>query len=434
MSKTIVVDHLARVEGHGGITVELDGAAVSSVRFEIFEGSRLLEALIRGRPYGDVSQIVSRICSICSVAHALTSIKATESAFGVEVTPQTVRLRELLFRGESIESHALHLFLLAAPDYLGYPSAIALAGDMPDAVKLGLRLKKLGNSIQEAVGGRAVHPVNAVVGGFGSVPGMKELVQLRGELHWAAGQAATVLALVAGLPAADFCDSDTVYAALESTNGYAYYGGDAIVVARGGERHRILTTAYRTLTSERTVEHSHAKHSSFEGRPFMVGALARLTVNGSRLPPAGKAALERLGLTLPSRNPMDNNAAQAVELVADIGYALELVESMIEAPPRREAPAPVVPRAGTGTAVTEAPRGLLVHSYEYDAGGRIVTADVITPTAMNASSVEAHFRDAVERSTDRSETALARKLEMIARAYDPCISCSVHVVQTRDAR
>jgi sulfhydrogenase subunit alpha len=433
MSKTIVVDHLARVEGHGGITVELNGDAVTAVRFDIFEGSRLLEALIRGRPYGDVSQIVSRICSICSAAHALTSIKATEAAFGVPVTPQTERLRELLFRGESIESHALHLFLLAAPDYLGYPSAIALAGDRPDAVRLGLRLKKLGNAIQEAVGGRAIHPVNAVVGGFGSVPGVEQIVALREELRWAASQADTVLDLIAGLPAADFCDSDTVFAALEARDGYGYYGGDTIIVARRGERRRIATNEYRSLTSERTVEHSHAKHSSFEGRPFMVGSLARLTVNGSLLPPAGRAALKRLGLALPSRNPMDNNAAQAVELVADLGHALELVEAMVEEPPRREAPAPVVPRAGTGTAVTEAPRGLLVHSYGYDEEGRILTADVITPTAMNASSVEAHFRDAIQRSADRSEAVLARKLEMIARAYDPCISCSVHVVQRRDA-
>ncbi len=170
MTKTIKVNHLARVEGHGGITVELDGQSVSSVRFDIFEGARLLEALVRGRSYEDISQIVSRICAICSVAHSLTSIKATENAFGVKPTPQTELLRDLAYRGENIESHALHVFCLAIPDYLNYPSVIALAADLPDAARLGLRLKKLGNTIQEIIGGRAVHPVNASWAGSASFP------------------------------------------------------------------------------------------------------------------------------------------------------------------------------------------------------------------------------------------------------------------------
>ncbi len=167
---TIVIEHLARVEGHGGITVELEGDTVTNVRFDVFEGARLLEPLVRGKRYDEVAPILSRICSICSAAHTLTSLKATENAFGIRVSPQTELLRELMFRGESIESHALHLFLLAVPDYLNYPSAIAMAADKPAAVLLGLRLKKLGNLIQETIGGRAVHPVNAVLGGFGKAP------------------------------------------------------------------------------------------------------------------------------------------------------------------------------------------------------------------------------------------------------------------------
>jgi sulfhydrogenase subunit alpha len=429
MTTTITVDHLARVEGHGGITVELEGDDVAAVRFDIFEGSRLLEALIRGRSWEDVAQIVSRICSICSAAHSLTSIKATEAAFGIRPSAQTERLRDLLFRGESIESHALHLFLLAAPDYLGYPGAIAMAGDLPAAVKLGLRLKRLGNTIQEVVGGRAIHPVNAVVGGFGSIPAAAELTRLREELHWARSQTGTVLGLLGSLPAADFCDSDTIFAALESRNGYGYCHGDDIVVVRGDERIRIPSADYRMLTAERPVPHSHAKHSSYEGRPFMVGSLARLTVNGDRLTPMGLSAMQALGLRLPARNPMDNNAAQAVELVVDIEHACELVDTLIDEPPRPERPVTVTPRAGTGTAVTEAPRGLLVHSYTYDRHGRIFSADVITPTAMNASSIEEHFRRVVEQSEDRQESTLKRKLEMVARAYDPCISCSVHIVR-----
>ena len=176
---TIVIEHLARVEGHGGITVELEGDTVTNVRFDIFEGSRLLEPLVRGKRCEEVAPILSRICSICSGAHTLTSLKATEAAFGIRVSPQTELLRELMFRGESIESHALHLFLLAVPDYLNYPSATAMAADKPGAVLLGLRLKKLGNQIQEVIGGRAVHPVNAVLGGFGRVPSVDQVIGLR---------------------------------------------------------------------------------------------------------------------------------------------------------------------------------------------------------------------------------------------------------------
>jgi sulfhydrogenase subunit alpha len=215
---TIVIEHLARVEGHGGITVELEGDTVANVRFDVFEGARLLEPLVRGKRYDEVAPILSRICSICSVAHSLTSLKATENAFGIRVSPQTELLRELMFRGESIESHALHLFLLALPDYLNYPSAIALAADKPAPVLLGLRLKKLGNRIQETIGGRAIHPVNAVVGGFGKAPPVEELIELRSSLMQAVADGDSVIDLIASLPATDFCHSDTLYAALRSPN------------------------------------------------------------------------------------------------------------------------------------------------------------------------------------------------------------------------
>jgi sulfhydrogenase subunit alpha len=430
MSTTIRVEHLARVEGHGGITVEMDGGAVTAVRFDLFEGARLLESLIRGRSYEDVAQIVSRICAICSAAHSLTSIKATEAAFGVEVSPQTHLLRDLLYRGESIESHALHLFCLAAPDYLGYPSATALAADHPDAVKTGLRLKKLGNLIQETIGGRAIHPVNVVPGGFGKLPSADELRALRAGLLHGVEDCKATLELLSGLPPADFCHSPTVFAGLDMKGDYGYYAGDEIVVKANGRQRRVRAADYRSLTNETPVPHAHAKHSSFDGKPFMVGALARLTVNA--LPDdAAASAMRRLGLRLPSGNPMDNNMAQAVELIYDVGRALAIVDKLL-AEGLNEAPrVPVKPKAGTATAVTEAPRGLLFHSYAYDADGRIVSADVITPTAINAASIEDHFRHAVEQSADKSVPALTRKLEMIARAYDPCISCSVHLIQKR---
>ncbi len=433
MSATITVKHLARVEGHGGVTVELDGNTVRDVRFDIFEGARLLEGLVRGRSYQDVSQFLSRICAICSVAHALTSIKATEAAFDVRPSAQTELLRDLLYRGESIESHALHVFLLALPDYLGYGGALAMAAEKPEAVMLGLRLKKLGNSIQEVIGGRAVHPVNAIVGGFGKLPDPDELIALRRELLLAVGEAESVIRLVASLPPANFCRGQTQYAAMRCPRDYGYYAGDEIEVAWNGTRKTLRADEYRALAGEKAVPHSHAKHSLHDGRPFMVGALARLSVNADKLEGRAAEARERLGLRPPFTNPMENNEAQAVELIFDLEHALRTVDRLLADGVRPEAPVPVRPRAGSGTAVTEAPRGLLVHSYEYDEKGRVVGADVITPTAFNAASVENHLRLAAEQSAEKEPDALAHKLEMIVRAYDPCISCSVHLVRIGNA-
>ncbi|MBZ5580945.1 MAG: Ni/Fe hydrogenase subunit alpha [Acidobacteriia bacterium] len=425
----IVIEHLARVEGHGGITVELEGDAVTNVRFDVFEGSRLLEPLVRGKRYDEVPPILSRICAICSAAHTLTSLKATEAAFGIRVSPQTELLRELLFRGESIESHALHLFLLAIPDYLNYPGAVALAADKPAAVLLGLRLKKLGNRIQETIGGRAVHPVNALVGGFGKVPALDQLIELRSGLLQAAADADAAIDLMASLPAADFCHSETVYAALRSPHLDSYYLGDEVMVVTDGNRAIVPASDYASLTNEKAVPHSHAKHSSFRGSPFMVGSLARLTVNPRRLTGKLAVAMKRLKLSLPADNPMDNNKAQALELINDVERALEIIEQLLRDGIKDERPMPVQPRAGTGTAITEAPRGLLIHSYQYDADGCVVAADVITPTALNAASMELHFRRGVEQCAEREEAVITKRLQMIARAYDPCISCSVHLVR-----
>jgi sulfhydrogenase subunit alpha len=428
MSRTVAIEHLGRVEGHGGITVEFDAGMVSNVRFDIYEGIRLLEPLLRGRSYEDVSQVLSRICAICSTAHALTSIKATENAFGVQVTPQTERLRDLMYRGVNIESHALHLFLLALPDYLGYSGAPAMAAEKAEVVKLGLRLKKLGNSLQEAIGGRAVHPVNAVPGGFGRVPADERLIALRHDLVNANTDAGSLLEIVASLPAADFGRCETGFAAMRPSKDYGYYRGEEIAVVSNGIEMAASAAGYRRLLSDEVVPHSHAKHRTFGGRPVMVGALARLTVNRQILNAAATRAMRKVGLQLPSAAPTDNNKAQAVELAMDVAAALETVEDLLAGGLKDEARVPVRPAAGAGAAVTEAPRGLLIHSYTYDERGRIVTADVITPTSINAAPIERALRKTAEECGAVEDAALVRRLEMVARAYDPCLSCSVHLV------
>jgi sulfhydrogenase subunit alpha len=425
MSRTVAIEHLARVEGHGGIVVETDGSDLR-VRFDIFEGTRLLESLVRGRSYDDLPQILSRICAICSTAHALTSIKAIENAFGVEVSPQTNLLRELMFLGENIESHALHLFLLALPDYLDYAGAAALSVDKPELVKLGLRLKKLGNSIQETVGGRAIHPVNAIPGGFGRLADEEEWIRLRRELMEGVSDAGVAVELIATLPSAEFCRSEAARAAVRPAGEYGYYGGELVAVQSSGSTLAVPASEYTSLVRETAVPHSHAKHSFFGRQPVMVGALARLSVNDELVDARTREVMDRLGLTAQTTNPMDNNKAQAVELARDIPRALQIVEALLDDGVRPEPPVQVRPRGGAGAAATEAPRGLLVHRYGFDDGGRLVDADIVTPTAINAAGIELSLRRAVEQASGVGEAVLRKRLEMIARAYDPCISCSVH--------
>lgn len=425
MTRTIVVDHLARIEGHAGITVTIDEGRVDQVHFDIFEGIRLFEGLVRGRPVVEVAGIVSRICSICSHGHAITALQALERAMGIEVSPQTERLRELAFHGAAIESHALHVFCLALPDLLKHASVIELAGVAPETVATALRLKKLGNTIQEVVGGRAVHPVNYAIGGFGRLPAPEELAHLRDVLVDGLDDCNRAIRAVDGLEVPAFAAESIRCAALVPRDG-SWFFGDAIHLSDG---RTIPVDDYRTLTNERAVPHSTARHSLSDGRPYMVGALPRLTLNGDRIGGRAREVWSRLGPTVPCRNVLMNDIAQIVELVFSVEQALRMVEEMLErglAPePRKKHPA----RAGRGAAAAEVPRGILFHSYEIDANGQVAAADVITPTAQNCAHVEEQFRAAVRRQPDAPDDELRHRLEIIARAYDPCVSCSVHVIR-----
>ncbi len=426
MTRTIVVDHLARIEGHAGITVAIDGDRVDTVRFDILEGIRLFEGLVRGRPIVEVAGIVSRICAICSHGHAITALQALERALGVEVSPQTERLRELAFHGAAIESHALHVFCLALPDLLRHASVIELAAKSPETVALALRLKKLGNTIQEVVGGRAVHPVNYAIGGFGKVPAASDLARLRDDLIAGLEDCEHAVKAVGAIDVPVFAAEPIRCAALEP-RGDSYFFGDAIRLSDGRS---IPVDAYRTVTNERAVPHSTAKHSLADGQPYMVGALSRLTLNGDRISGRARQVWSVLGPAVPCTNVVLNDLAQLVELVFSVEQALRIVDEMLQAglmPEPRQRP-PV--RAGRGAAAAEVPRGMLFHSYEIDASGIVTAADVITPTAQNCAHVEAQFRAAVGREPRAPDDDLRHRLEIIARAYDPCVSCSVHVIRT----
>jgi sulfhydrogenase subunit alpha len=425
MSRTIVVEHLARIEGHAGIKVVLGGDRVERVEFDVVEGIRLFEGLVCGRHCVDVPAIVSRICAICSHGHTITALSAIERALNVTVSPQTRTLRDLAFQGANIESHALHVFCLALPDLLGHPSVVSLAGVNPGAVGMALRLKKLGNTIQEVVGGRAVHPVNYVLGGFGRLPSTDELLQLKSALHAGLNDCAAALALLRTIAVPAFVNEPVRCAALVPQD-EAFFFGDAVRLSDGIE---VPVDQYLALTNERAVAHSHAKFSLHDGRSYMVGALARLTLHGDRIQGRAREAWNAVGLTVPSTNIVANNLAQFVELVYSVEHALEIVTALLARGIVDEPAVTVDLRAGEGTAATEVPRGTLFHHYVLDADGRVIAADVITPTAQNFSNVEDQLRAAVRDGVGESDEVLRSRLEIVARAYDPCVSCSVHAIR-----
>ena len=423
--RRIEIEHLCRVEGFGGVYVELDGDQIREVRVNVMEGPRMFEAVVLGRRFDEIPPIVTRICAICSAIHCVTSTMAVENALGVQVTEQTRLLRELLVHGGNIESHALHIFCLALPDFLGYNSVIEMAADHPDAVAKALRLKKLGNTIQERIGGRMVHQTNVALGGFGRLPDEDELRELRGLLEKGLVEAMEMMELLSTVQVPDYPTSPTLYAALEPEDGFGYFG-DKIALSTG---ERFDVSDYKAVCNERVVPYSHAKHSRFNGRPFMVGSLARVMINGDKLTGKALEAMEMFGLDKPCENILMNNLAQGVELVQSIERSLEIVDNFLKDGIRDEEPVPVEPKSGKGTAAGEAPRGTLYHSYEFDENGRAVSADIITPTAQNYANMEKDVRASLERIKGESDEEIKFKINMVIRAYDPCISCSVHLVR-----
>ena len=428
--KTIKIDHLYRVEGHGGVKVKLDGKEILDVKMEIFEGSRFFEALIRGRHYNDVPMIMCRICAICSASHRLVAIKAVEKAIGLDVSPQTKLLRELLILGEMIESHTLHLFCLAAPDFLGFPGVAAMADRHEGVVRMGLGLKKLGNAIQELVGGRKIHQINAEVGGFTKVPEKEALLKLRGSLEEKFADTFATLDFMESITTENLTKSASLFSALSSeSEGYRYYGDD-IAVSTGD---KMPVESYRELCNEYVVTHSHAKHSIYKDKPFMVGSLARLYLNREKLKGRAGERMKNLEGSFDSDNILWNNLGQAIEVIDAFERSIEIIDELMEAGYKDEEPSkPGKIRGGKGSAGTEAPRGTLYHSYTVDNRGIVTDADVITPTAINLANMEKDIRAAVELAINDDEEVLKLKLEKVVRAYDPCISCSVHLVDLRN--
>jgi coenzyme F420-reducing hydrogenase alpha subunit len=419
----IRVEHITRVEGHGNVSVRVRDGRLESARFEIVESPRFFEVMLQGRDYLEAAPISSRICGICAVAHTTASLRATEDAFGVKPSGRTQLLRKLIYMGEVIQSHILHVYFLAAPDMFGVGSVVPLLSTHAGVVKRALKLKRLGNDICETVGGRHVHPVSMTVGGFTKYPDDDELTALHEKIAGALPDMDETVKLIAGMGLPVF-ERETEYLSLKGVDEYPFISGD-IVSSSGPETTNVRE--YRSLISESVVEGSTAKHAVTARGPYMVGALARFNNNHELLSPRAKEAAERLGLSAPCHNPFMINAAQVVETVHCMDEAVSVIDRLAAADYAGDEPA-VRPAEGRGVGVVEAPRGLLVHELEYGADGKVAGANCIIPTGQNLANIEADMQNLIPELAGKAEEEITRLLQMLVRAYDPCISCSTHSI------
>ncbi len=414
------VGTLARVEGEGAMHIEFRDGVVSDVQLRIYEPPRFYEAFLRGRAHTEPPDITARICGICPVAYQTSSCWAVEDACGVEVTEEIRWMRRLLYCGEWIESHALHIFLLHAPDFLGYDGAIEMAADHPRVVERGLRIKKAGNDLMDVVGGRSIHPVNVRVGGFYRMPTREELRSVRGRLERALEDAVATVSLVAGFEFPEM-EQPYEYLSLRADSGYPIEAGSVVTSSGGAFPVRDFGEHIR----EFHVEHSNALHSRLDGspEPYVVGPLARYSLNSDRLCDVAREAATAAGLGPTCRNPFRSIVVRAVELVEALSEALRIIDGWSDG---ADPSVPVPPRAGEGFGASEAPRGTLFHRYVLDDGGIIRDAQIVPPTSQNQRSVEADLRTLVETWSGLDDHALQHRCEQAIRNYDPCISCATH--------
>jgi len=424
--RTITTDYLARVEGEGAMTVRLDGGEVEHVELRIFEPPRFFEALLQGRDFREAPDITARICGICPVAYQTSAVNALESLCGAEIPEPVRELRRLLYCGEWIESHALHVYMLHAPDFLGYESAVELARDAPEAVQRGLALKRTGNELMTLVGGREIHPINVRVGGFYRAPTKRELRTMVDPLERAREAALETLRWTATL---EFPERrvECELVSLQQPGEYPIERG-RIVSDRGLD---IAPKEYEEHFVEEHVERSTALHSRLDGGTYLLGPLARYALNAGSLSPLARESAKEVGLEVPCLNPFRSIVVRSVELVYACDEALRLIEGY-EEPDRPFVE--VEPVAGTGFGVSEAPRGMLYHRYRIAADGTIEEAKIVPPTSQNQRAIEDDLRDVAARNATLADDELRALCEQTIRNYDPCISCATHFLDLQVER
>jgi coenzyme F420-reducing hydrogenase alpha subunit len=426
--RSVEVPVIARVEGEGALHIAVDDGQITDLRLEIYEPPRFFEAFLAGRHFAEVPDIVPRICGICPVAYQMSAIHGLERLFGIVPPEGTHELRRLFYCGEWIESHVLHIFLLAAPDFLGFDNAIEMAKVHPDLVKTALEIKRIGNDLMAAIGGREIHPVSPRVGGFSRAARRRELEPFLPRLEWALGQMPGIADFIASLPAPSFPRPAEMVSMVSDDEYPINVGGMGSTTGR-----RWDAEAHEHVTEEIHVEHSNALHSVMRDTqtPYFMGPLARVNLNAAHLTPVAREVAERAGLRVPEPDPFFSMAARAAETALAIEESIRIIGSYRAPEPPMVEP---VPRSGRATWTTEAPRGTLYHRYEVAGDGRIVEAKIIPPTSQNLRHMEEDLRAFLPAALDRPDEELTRLCEMVVRNYDPCISCATHFLRLDIAR
>jgi len=426
-NRTIKIDvhHVTRIEGHGNIVVDIDKGKIEKLQWQVPEAPRFFEAMVKGRAYTELATITSRICGICSIGHTFASLKATEAAMGIKISETTRVLRELLLHGETLQSHILHVCYLVVPDLLKVDSVIPLIETHQEVVLLVTKLHRLANNLCDVIGGRTTHPIRARVGRFSKLPTKKELEEFRTRLVDAVDDlkklAGVVKSLSPNIP--DFT-RETEYLSLTDPREYAFYDGQCMTtdIAKA-----IPADEYRRVVNEFVVPQSTAKYGKFNRESFMVGALARYNNNHKQLSPLSREVAKLLGLNGKCYNPYMNNIAQVVESVFAVERAIAHIEWLMDRELEEENPE-IKARAGRGVGAVEVPRGTLFHEYEYDDRGICVEANCVIPTNLNHNNIQLDFEKIVPEllQQGKSEKEIRFYLEVLVRAYDPCVSCSTH--------
>ena len=419
-TRTLSVGALTRVEGEGAVHVKLRDGALESVELNIYEPPRFFEAFLRGRAYTEPPDITARVCGICPVAYQVSACNAIEDACGVELERSLVQLRRLLYCGEWIHSHVLHIYLLHAPDFLGYPDAISMARDERDTVERGLALKKAANTLMEFIGGRAIHPINVRLGGFYSVPTRRELAPLAEGLRRALDEALNTVAWVSEF---DFPDLEIEHELLALMQPGCYPIENGEIARSAGTPFGAAQFSDHVVESQ--VPYSTALHATLDGDRYLTGPLARYSLNSSALSPVARQAADDAGLGAQCRNPFRSIVVRAVEVVYAIEEALGIIDDY-ERPSRPFVEVPA--RAGVGHGVSEAPRGLLYHRYRID-DGLIAAATIVPPTSQNQAAIEADLAQVVSENLSLDDSELTALCERVIRSHDPCISCSAHFLR-----
>ena len=418
----INVPVLARVEGEGALELNIRDRQIEELRLRIYEPPRLFEKFLEGRSYREVPDMVARICGICPVAYQMSAVHAIEQVFGCDPGPWVRTMRRLMYCGEWIESHSLHIHLLAAPDFLGYASAPEMARDFPQEVRRGLRLQSLGNELIRLCGGRSVHPVGVCVGGFHHAPTIKEVIRLREKLQAAVADARALVAWTASL---DLPDNPQRFTSVALRHESEYPMNEGRLVSDAGLDIAIDEFAQHII--EHQVPHSTAFHALLDDQPYLAGPLARLNLNRDRMPPPVSEIMRDIGIDFPDSNMFHSIVARAIEIYFAFIEAIRILENY-EVPASPDVR--VTPRRGVGYGCTEAPRGLLWHRYELNDAGDVDKATIIPPTSQNQARIEQDLHESLQvYGLDRSDDEIRLFSEKIIRNYDPCISCSTHFLK-----